>query len=299
MRKFVFLTILLLLTACGGSNPNSNPNPDPDPDGNGLISTSQLGALVLLEGHVKVEIPDIPLEIPIEVIKVNYAFANFQALPKTSELPKDPLAQIFDTCFLSKEQASSAITTQQTEPTLPELPELPALPIGEGLTPVSAGSEIQLQADDLYTKLLIHENGYYLSEVITETVPQGLTINIPGKDFPAFETALPANVSEFSLSSPNDVHNLNANSVFRWSKANSGDTFVLLIGQSANHSFICYAKDDGEFSFPADTIMSQADFAGSLQGAAHIRYNSVFKDKSLFMPMRGSLELYPDTSTIP
>jgi hypothetical protein len=294
MRSFIFLSTLLILTACS----RTNPTPTPDPDDNGLVSTSQLGALVFLEGHVKVEIPEIPLEIPTEVIKVNYAFANFQALPESAELPKDPLAQVLDTCFVSP--IAPSITAQQTQPVLPELPELPALPIGEGLTPVSAGSEIELHADStLYTKLSTQDSGYYLSEVITETAPQGLTVNIPGNDFPAFETAMPANVSEFRLTSPEDMRNLSNDSVFRWSKATSGDTFVLLIGQSATHNFTCYAKDDGEFRFPEATLMAKTDFSGHLQGAAHIRYNSVVKDASLLMPMRGSLELYPDSSVIP
>jgi hypothetical protein len=311
VRILSLLLALLVLTACGGNaNPNPDPNPDPDPDGNGLVSTSQLGILLLLEGHVKLELIDIPVDIPQEVPKVTYAFANFQAFPAAQDLPVDPLGQVFDTCFVSEApapavQASAIMASMSTSsvPEIPELPELPTLPIGEGLKPSNAGDELVLNADSsLYTKLIRQDNGYYLSPTTSEQAPQNLTVTIPGKDFPAFDAvALPASVPEFSLLSPIDVMALRSDSSFTWSTASAAkDTFVLLFGSSLSGGrFTCYAKDDGVFTFPSDTMMATVSFEGKLEGAARIRYSSKYKDKSFFMPMHGSLELYPDTSIIP
>ena len=200
------------------------------------------------------------------------------------------------------EASTAALTAQQTLPELPELPELPTLPIGEGLTPISAGNEVSVNnGSSLYTKLLQQENGYYVSETMPDKAPQDLSVTIPGKDFPAFEAvALPEDVADFSLSSPADKLALTSETTFSWSNDGSKDTFVLLLGLGDSGSrFTCYAKDDGSFNFPSETLMSEAGFIGKLEGAARIRYLSEYKDKSMFIPMQGSLELYPDTSVIP
>jgi hypothetical protein len=107
-------------------------------------------------------------------------------------------------------------------------------------------------------------------------------------------------VPEFSLLSPADVLTLRSDTSFTWSTASAAkDTFVLLFGSSLSGSrFTCYAKDDGSFAFPTDTTMAIAGFEGKLEGAARIRYSSHYKNTSLFMPMHGSLELYPDTSVV-
>ncbi len=266
VHRLFLLLLLLLLTACGGTN--LNPNPNPDPDGDGLVSTSQIGILLLLEGYVKVEAPEIPVEIPQVEVKATYAFANFQAFPKNQDLPLDPLSQVFDTCFVS-DVSAAALTAQQTLPELPELPELPTLPIGEGLTPISAGSELSMNTgSSLYTKLLQQENGYYISETMPDEAPQDLKVSIPGSDFPAFEAvALPQNVAKFSLSSPADKLALTSETTFGWSTDSSKDTFVLLIGSGDSGSrFTCYAKDDGSFNFPSDTLMAEVGFTGKLEG---------------------------------
>ena len=233
---------------------------------------------------------------------MTYAFANFQAFPAVQDLPVDPLGQVFDTCFVSETPISARMSTASV-PEIPELPELPTLPIGGGLQPADAGAELVLSANSsLYAKLIRQDNGYYLSPTTAEQAPENLTVTIPGKDFPAFDAvALPASVPEFALLSPTDMTALHSDTSFKWSTASTAkDTFVLLFGSSiSGERFTCYAKDDGDFIFPSDTAMAGEGFTGNLEGAARIRYGSTYKDTSLFMPMHGSLELYPDTSVIP
>lgn len=298
MRRFVFLLFVLLLAACAKNNPNPNSNPNPDPDGDGLVSTGQIGVLLMLDGHMNIEVQE---GLPAVELTATYAFANFQAFPQNQDLPLDPLGQMFDTCFV--QPASSALTTQQLPemPELPEFPDLPTLPLGEGLTPISAGGEVSVKdGPNLYTTLLKQTNGYYLAETMSKKVPEGLSVSIPGQDFPAFTTALPQNVSKFHLSSPADKSAIHSATTFSWASDGSKDTFVLLIGSSSSGSrFSCYATDDGSFSFPSDSLMAEAGFTGKLESAARIRYESEYKGDSLFMPMHGSLEMYPDTSVIP
>lgn len=294
MRLLVVLGVLTLLTACGGNNSKFDPKSNPDPDGDGLVSTSQVGILLLLDGHLKIDVPDVSVKIPQQELIATYVLANFQAFPENQDLPLDPLGQVFDTCFVSN--MPSALTAQQVLPELPELPELPALPISEGLIPVSAGSELALNnGSSLYTKLLQQENGNYVSATLPNKAPQDLTVTIPGKAFPAFKAvALPEGISDFSLSSSSGMQVLSEKSIFRWSNTASKDTFVLLLGVTdSGLDFACYAKDDGSFTFPHDSIMAKAGFSGRLVGAARIRYHAEYKNSSMFMPMRGFLELYP------
>ena len=296
VRLFSALLIALLLGAC--TTKATPVDPGPDPDGDGFITTKQLGAMIVLEGHVK--------EAPEGTPVIAYAFANFQALPKASELPVDPLASVFDTCFVSEAEASilaprSSLTLPSGLPLSPELPFVPTLPLIEGLEPVDAGTELTLGfGSSVYTTLPRVDNAY-TSQPLAGQIPGGLSVTIPGGIFPAFkDVALPEGVPTFSLQNPSDTTALSADTEFTWS-ADEG-TFVLLFGSSNDTKtrFTCYAKDDGAFVFPKSTVMATAEFAGKLDGAARLRYRSEFKDDSLFMPMVGSLEVYPDLSvTLP
>jgi hypothetical protein len=294
LRLLSALLIALLLGACATKATPDPVDPGPDPDGDGFITTKQLGAMIVLEGHVK----DAPEGTPV----ISYAFANFQALPKASELPVDPLARVFDTCFVSETLVASLVASQAslTLPELPglplsaELPFVPTLPLVEGLEPANAGAELTLAfGSSVYTTLPRVDNAY-TSQPLAGQVPGGLTVTIPGGDFPAFDNvALPENVPTFSLQTPSDTTALRSDTEFTWT-ADAG-TFVLLFGSSddARTRFTCYAKDDGVFTFPKSTAMATSEFAGKLEGAARLRYRSEFKNESLFMPMVGSLEVYP------
>jgi hypothetical protein len=288
------LLVALLLSACATKATPGPVDPGPDPDDDGFITTKQLGAMIVLEGHIK----DAPEGTPV----ISYAFANFQALPEASELPADPLARVFDSCFVSEPpQASvaslhSSLTLPEIPglPLSPELPFVPTLPLIEGLEPANAGAELTLSFGTSVYTTLPRANDAYTSQPLAGQVPGGLTVTIPGGDFPAFDKiALPENVPTFSLQSPSDTTALRNDTEFIWT-ADAG-TFVLLFGSGDDGKtrFTCYAKDDGVFTFPKSTVMATAEFAGKLDGAARLRYRSEFKDDSLFMPMIGSLEVYP------
>jgi hypothetical protein len=294
-RLLSAILIIALLSACATEAKQPPVNPGPDPDGDGFITAKQLGAMIVLEGHIK--------GAPQGTPAVSYAFANFQALPKSAELPVNPLASVFDTCFVS-ETVQPSLRQSLTLPGVPdvaELPFVPTLPLIEGLEPVDAGAVLTLQlATSTYTTLPRQSNAY-TSQPLAGQVPGGLTVTIPGGEFPAFEkVALPENTPTFSLQSPSDTTMLRADTEFTWST--EADTFVLLFGSSDDGKvrFTCYAKDDGSFTFPGDTVMAASTFTGKLEGAARLRYATEFKDDSLFMPMIGSLEVYPNLDiTVP
>lgn len=294
LRLFSALLIVLLLGACATKATPVDPGPDPDDDG--LISTKQLGAMIVLEAHVK----DAPEGTPV----ISYAFANFQALPKASELPVDPLASVFDTCFVSETPEASVVASRSflTLPEIPglplspELPFVPTLPLIEGLEPVDAGTELTLGFGSSVYTTLPRVDSAYTSQPLAGQIPGGLSVTIPGGIFPAFkDVALPEGVPTFSLQNPSDTTALSADTEFTWT-ADEG-TFVLLFGSSENGGtrFTCYAKDDGFFKFPRKTLdQLTLEFTGKLDGSARLRYRSEFKDDSLFMPMVGSLEVYPN-----
>jgi hypothetical protein len=292
LRFLPAIFVTLLLSACATT---STPpvNPGPDPDGDGLVTTKQLGAMIVLEGHIK----DAPESTPV----LAYALANFYALPKAADLPLDPLSYVFDTCLMTKTPPANLMVSSVTLPSLPELPipqlpSLPTFPGVEGLEGVSAGAELTLKNGSRDYMILTGQTGAYSAQPLAGQIPAELTVTLPGAIFPAREhVTFPETVPTFGLQSPTDVTALRADTAFSWAtEAASEDTFILLFGSSDDRTsqFVCYAKDDGSFVFPKSTSMATAAFTGKLDGAARLRYRSDFKDDSLFMPMIGSLEIY-------
>lgn len=298
-RLFAFILLGLLLSACA-TEPKTPVTPDSEePVDTGLVTTKQLGVMIVLEGHIK----DAPQGTPA----VSYAFANFQALPKSADLPTNPLASVFDTCFVT-ETTPAVMLAQHRSLTLPDvptttaLPFVPTLPLIEGLEPISAGTELTLNLGTAVYTSLPRNNDAYTSQPLAGEVPGGLTVTIPGAEFPAFENvALPAKTPTFRLQTPSNPRTIDAETTFTWTTET--DTFVLFFGSSSDDKtrFTCYAKDDGSFVFPLNTVMAKSGFTGKLDGAARLRYTTAFKDDNLFMPMIGSLELYPqlDLPVIP
>lgn len=294
-RLLSAIFFVLLVSACT-TEPKLPAITNPDPDNDGFVTTKQLGAMIVLEGHIK--------NAPQGTPAVSYAFANFQSLPEAADLPTNILESVFDTCFVS-EVTPSLLGLSITLPGVPnmtDLPFVPTLPLIEGLEPVDAGAELKLNLGSAVYTTLPRKNNAYTSQPLAGQVPGGLTVTIPGAVFPAFENvALPANVPTFSLQSPSDPTTISSETEFTWTT--DTDTFVLFFGSStdAKTRFTCYAKDDGSFTFPLSTMMAKSGFTGKLDGAARLRYATEFKNDNLFMPMIGSLEFYPqlEVPTIP
>lgn len=309
LRLISTLLMILLLSACATKAKLTAPvTPEPEPD-DGFVTTKQLGAMIVLEGHIK----DAPEGTPVFA----YSLANFYALPNSAELPTNPLAYVFDTCLVTETPAANLVASSSSllnielpsipglpslpglpsgEIPIPQLPSLPALPGMEGLEAVSAGAELVLKNGSRDYMILTGQDGTYSTQPLVGQVPAELTVTLPGDKFPARElVTFPEAVPSFSLQSPADVTALRADTAFSWTTDAAGkDTFVLLTGSSddGTSSFICYAKDDGSFTFPKSTPMATPAFAGKLESAARLRYRSDFKDDNLFMPMIGSLEVY-------
>ena len=88
------------------------------------------------------------------------------------------------------------------------------------------------------------------------TLPAQLSVQVPGAagGFPAFTASFPPTPQKVQLSAPAPGATVTPDTTFRWSNpSNRADTTVLFsISQTSpdtSFSFLCFAKDDGSFSF--------------------------------------------------
>lgn len=116
---------------------------------------------------------------------------------------------------------------------------------------------------------------YESSTSATPPVPSGLTVSIPGADFPAVASAAFPNPAPFTLTAPADPSSVDTSTTFTWEGASNDPNTVVKIDlfsfdeTSASFTYVfCYAADDGSFSLPSDTQAELgATFSGSVESA--------------------------------
>ncbi len=170
----------------------------------------------------------------------------FVTLPKTqTEIPKNPFAAAIDTCFVT--------TNNTTDPPAPiDNPTENATPLnaGDALT-IKNGTQTLLTLEKITSTNAI---SYNKSEEGKTLPSQGVTLDIPGADFPAFSNLAFGNVASLTITSPSDVNNVTLDTTFTWNAGNSSDLFLFFVTQDSPPAFAaCTAKDDGSFTFPDKT----------------------------------------------
>lgn len=154
----------------------------------------------------------------------------------------NPYAALADQC--------SVISEGESTPALPG--ETPG-----GARPIDAGETLLVKNG---SRPFLELSKDAPSELITytastgETLPSApLTLDIPGQDFPAFTDAKFETIPTFELTEPVDTI-VTPETTFRWTNTSDNGVISLQITQfEPDITVICFAKDDGEFSFPETT----------------------------------------------
>lgn len=286
LRSSIGLVLAVGLAACGASGP------DPGNGGNGADDVRQVGLVRVTETV------GASSGLPLQSVEVTglAAFAEFDA-PIRADAFASPWADIVDTCD---------VFTAETRDPLDELPLLPDgafrfLDVGDAMEVFAAGQAdafLRLERSPLGVPLSGTEGSVLLYES-TQPSASGLPTNLTseiggGGAYPAVSgAALPA-TSKLILSTPVDPGDEGAvdiDTVFRWSDPTFDDATVVRIDISesdfvviaqgsaapqggpvqAAHLVTCYARDDGEFALPHETVQELARsgrvFSGRLTAA--------------------------------
>lgn len=152
--------------------------------------------------------------------------------------------------------------------------EFQALSAGEQLVFTGpGGTYVELPREQLQFEGTLFIAYQLDGESLPGPVPSGLTLDIPGDDFPAFSAVdvpdvepLTGVTPEFSFTSPTSI---TADTVFGWDAGSNPDAYISISASSTNFggdgisvtNVDCLAVDDGEFAFPAATRAELGDFS--------------------------------------
>jgi hypothetical protein len=223
----ITLVSSVLLSSC--ANPAS-PNPTPEP----LPSTlNQLGVVSLEASSLGVSASATFSKVPTPLdIKAGNAFTSW-----------------IDTCAVTLES--------DVAPSFPG-----SMPIDA--TPLDAGDTLVVRNGSLpYLELTKDVSGplsSYTSSAEGELPATPLTLNIPGKDFPAFSD------KAFETIPPTDTTAVTANTEFSWTGTSENAVIRLNVAQvEPKVSITCFAKDDGTFQF-SETTQTEMTRKGFTRG---------------------------------
>jgi hypothetical protein len=223
----------VLLSSC--ANPAS-PNPTPEP----LPSTlNQLGVVSLEASSLGVSASATFSKVPTALdIKVGNAFTTW-----------------IDTCAVTLES--------DVAPSFPGSVPIDATPLDAGDTlVVRNGSLPYLELTKDVSDPLIS----YTSSAEGELPVTPLTLNIPGKDFPAFSDKAFETIPAFELTTPTDTTAVTANTEFSWTGTSENAVIRLDVAQvEPKVSITCFAKDDGTFQF-SETTQTEMTGKGFTKG---------------------------------
>ena len=96
---------------------------------------------------------------------------------------------------------------------------------------------------------------YTAPDELSSPLPQNLTVDVPGGDFPAFSNVSIPNVGPLDIS-PASEETVNANTQFQWTGSAGATTSIGIDLTFGTLDVFCVVRDDGSFSFPAN-IRSQ------------------------------------------
>lgn len=152
------------------------------------------------------------------------------------------------------------------------------------VNPISAGEVLTVNSPDgSYAELIKQEMfGFILYQLdegvaLSGPAPAGLTIDIPGDQFPAFSNVAFPQINPLQVTSPSNLFQVTASTNFSWNASTNPDSFIEIsvVAQSADFtgsiSLECVVLDDGSFSFP-DEIQAQL---GSVTGIGFMSREAV------------------------
>lgn len=169
---------------------------------------------------------------------------------------------------------------------------------------ISAGETLILSSmEGTYAEMTQQPTGEFLlynlpngQSLPDAAIPQSLTVDIPGDEFPAF-SAVPAPLVEtltgVSISTGDAV---SSSSSFFWDAESSSESQVRIYSSTAGGFFLedgmtvtCIVPDTGQFSFPAD-IREQlgADFSGGAPIMSRVSTHSEVTENSVLFVIRES-----------
>jgi hypothetical protein len=175
----------------------------------------------------------------------------------------DPFADFTGRCFVNSEVGYPF-----------ESPEEAELSAGERLTVYAGGSP--------YASLIPQPEGldlsYFTEEPPAAPLPDGLSIDVPGEDFPGFADRPFPGSAALALALPQDPATIDLDTTFSWN-AFSDEAVVVFsgLGDGADQSFTCVAPDTGSFAFPAETraqLEALGFTGGSLSWAGRFSYQN-------------------------
>jgi hypothetical protein len=168
----------------------------------------------------------------------------------------------------------------------------PLVPAPEaGGTPIDAGTPLTVRSGGLvYATLTSDEVGTYrLSAVETPSVPLpsvGLTLDVPGAAFTAFEGAGFEDTARFAVDPAFDAQNVTRDTSFGWEGAEGDASVALLIGGGGGVVFSCVVPDVGSFSFDDATkaALDDAGFvSGELQAAGRLSVTATVQNETALL----------------
>jgi len=139
---------------------------------------------------------------------------------------------------------------------------------------ISAGDVLTISSPSgSYAELVKNEQfGFVLytmddDVVLPAPAPANLSINIPGDDFPAFNSvAIPA-TDPLQVSTPASGEPFTANTTFSWVASSKPNSFIDIYASTFSPNFTeiisvdCTVIDDGSFVFPAAIRAQMGDFS--------------------------------------
>ncbi|MCB1754275.1 MAG: hypothetical protein KDJ38_02055, partial [Gammaproteobacteria bacterium] len=137
---------------------------------------------------------------------------------------------------------------------------------------------LELQRVDLSQDISFYATG---GSDKTPPIPSGLTVTIPGAQFPAFTDVPFIDVGGFALTAPGQGSAIRFDTVFTWQPidTNNPNIIVEISASSFNTTVSCVTSDSGSFAFPEETQneLGTGFFANELS-ASRIGYHVRFKD---------------------
>jgi hypothetical protein len=158
---------------------------------------------------------------------------------------------------------------------------------------VSAGSNLLFSSAagsyaDLAQQISV-DNITYSTDSALPRPPNGLTLDIPGDDFPAFTAVQIPDLQDLQIIAPATGEPLRSDTTITWNAAtDAANSRLILTASDADVTIDCSLADDGSFSFSAAT---QAEL-GELFAASNIS----IRRQNVTSPTRGDSGLVIITS---
>jgi hypothetical protein len=264
------LALAFALTACGAIVP---------PPGAPTPEATQFGFVVLSEFSAAAGLPNgdpgtDPQQVEGTQVWGGGAFFEAEeALPAT--FIQNPYAEVAGTCEIYTPNAMLDL--------VPPFPlsdlAVSTLDAGDSLTLRAPGDEVYatlVRDDFMYGEQIV--TGYFTDEPVAGPIPQGLTLSVPGGEFPAFTNEAFPTMPAFVITPAEgqDFAAIGPDATFTWDVDGAGQDAVVFLHLSEvgaeNGRFVtCVMPDTGTFAFPQETVDGFGEgFVGRVEGAGRL-----------------------------